>query len=165
MRLLLLFILTATCSSIHAQPIAPKKANKIVIQTSDDIGTAFRNFGRLLLREGYVLEQSDATFYFLTTEPREMKYGISGMGKLNLKLYVQFDESENGTLIQITGKYASEQLFKAAGGGKDEFNFDTQGNEILNRGGKASLTGASWIIMDELAKALQGGSITYEISE
>ncbi|THH34212.1 hypothetical protein [Neolewinella litorea] len=166
------YLLVLTCVAIFSADIfsqdAPKGANVIEIHTADNIDDAFKKMGRLLLDEGYTLETADKNFYVITTEVRKMNYGFMNAGELEMKLIIEFNDDEDGTTMILKGMKSSEQLHRAAttgAGVSSNTSFDKDASRILNKGGKGSIVGASWIFMENLAKGYKGGKIEYLTEE
>ena len=100
---------------------APEGSNTIIVTTTDDATTAFRNIGRLLTSEGFEIQTSDINLMQLTTKHKKETYGFLGGKKYYLALIVQIDEIDKKAIITIKGTsdlYAvTAEIQKYAGGG------------------------------------------------
>jgi len=151
--LILTLIMPLFCFS---QTTAPKKANTIILKTGLSADEAFKNFGRILIKEGFTMETLDKDFYMLSTKVKTCNYGMLNAAKLNIKINCQIDQKEENTEIKITGSAIDVALSRT-------LSFDANSFVVSNRGPKSSVAGASWLIMDGLAKKLEGAEISYLI--
>ncbi|MFT6129315.1 MAG: hypothetical protein ACJATN_001037 [Neolewinella sp.] len=143
---------------VNAQD-APKKSNLILLSTSDNIDDSFKKMGRLLINAGYEFETANKDFYLITTKVRQQKYGFGGMGSLEMKLTVEFNEVSDSTHFTIRGLVTSGQLARAAGNTKNRF--DKNAYRIENKGAKGSILKSAWIFMGDLAKKYENSKIDY----
>jgi len=137
---------------------APKKANVIVIKTNDSEDEAFKKMGRILLNEGFEMETLDKDFYMLVTKIKGCGYGLMKAGTVDIKIKCQIDAKNDQRTIILTGKMNSPELMTYS-----PTEFDSKAMVIENIGGKSSIAGASWLIMDEIAKKYEDGEIEYLI--
>ena len=152
-RLFLLFVLIVPLLS-YSQ--APKKSNTIIISTSDPEADALKKIGRVLLNEGFILETVDKDFYMLVTKIKTCTYGMGGLGDIDIKLSVTIDKTGDKSAITLTGKYNSQDFGKYT-----PEQFDAKALPIECCGPKSSMGGASWLIMEGIAKKYEGGEISY----
>jgi len=164
MKKVVLFFLSLimVTNAIKAQE-APKNSNVIIIKTTENIDDSFKKVGRILIHEGYELETADKDFYMITTKITQKKYGLMGGGSLEVKFNIQFDQSNDSTIIKIIGFTNSAQLATAAGLNND--SFDKDAIRVQNKGANGSIIKSSWIFMDEIAKKYMNGTISYIIEE
>lgn len=149
--LLIAFIVPVFCYSQ-----APKKSNTIIISTSDTEAEALKKIGRILLNEGYVLETVDKDFYMLVTKMKTCKYGMGGLGNIDIKINAQIDKEGDMSKIKLTGKMNSSDFGKYT-----IEEFDAKALPIECCGPKSSMAGASWIMLDGIAQKYEGGEISY----
>lgn len=135
---------------------APKKTNTILISTAETEDQAFKKIGRLLMTEGFTLETTDKDFYMLVTKIKTCKYGMGGMGSIDVKISVQIDKKEDKSIITLTGKYNTPDIAKYT-----PEQFDSKSMVIECCGPKSSMAGASWLLMENLAQKYEGGTIEY----
>jgi hypothetical protein len=141
----------------------PDDATTIVILTTDKVDAAFRNIGRLLVKEGFELETTEPTLMMLTTKVTEKHYGFLGGGTVSIKLSAQVDEADSLSKIILTGKFLDIAVLKALG--SKSALFDKDANIIEYGGMSGSSKRSSWNIMDELAKKYKNANIKYEVTE
>ncbi len=158
MKKLVLFILVIFPVLVFAQ--APKKANTIIIVTSDSDDVAFKKMGRIFINEGFEMQTLDKDFYMLVTKIKNYNYGMMGAGKIGIKLTAQIDIQDEESMITVTGKVISSQISSYT----DE-SFDSNAITIENVGGKSSISGASWRIMNEIAQKYNDGKISYFVKQ
>lgn len=159
MRYSILILLYLIISSPVIAQEAPKKANLISVKLDDNIDSAFRNVGRLLLDEGYELATADKVFYAITTEVADKTTGFM-KPTLEIKFNLIFNELEDGTSVDIKLMFLDKSL-----GRSGKKNFDDQAMRAENRGAKSSALKTAWKVLDNFAKKIDGGSITYIIEE
>lgn len=153
-KLLLILVLFISTNYVFSQ--APKKSNTILVSTIDSESEALKKIGRILLNEGFVLETIDKDFYTLVTKPKTCNYGMLNAAKLDVKISVQIDKTENKSVLSITGKVNSPDF-----NSYNDSSFDAGALIIENKGPKSSISGASWLIMDNIAKNYEEATIEY----
>jgi len=155
-KLILFLLLTIPLLGLSQ---SPRKSNTIIIHTVDSEDEAFKKIGRILLNEGFTLENIDKDFYMLVSNIKTSTHGFMNAGKVDTKINIQVDKKEDKTLIKITGKFASPQLFQYT-----ESEFDSQALQIENIGAKGSPVNAAWLILVGLAEKYDSGSIEYLVN-
>jgi hypothetical protein len=68
--LILLFFASGVFSQEKTEP--DKQTTTIFLKVSDDAKTAYKNFGRLILDNGFMIEKSDADFLTITTQQKSL---------------------------------------------------------------------------------------------
>lgn len=77
--LALLLLLPCFCFGQVVSDKPFKKANVIVVQTSDSLNVALRTFGQALVARGYTIKSLDTNFHTLLTEPKQVRGGTMPM--------------------------------------------------------------------------------------
>ena len=76
----------------------PKKANKIVIHTQKTANQNFQYFGKYLVQNGFIFENTDKDFITIKTESKEVR---SGGGIAYYKLFVSFIDTDMNIKIKL----------------------------------------------------------------
>ncbi|WP_324671043.1 hypothetical protein [Hymenobacter sp. GOD-10R] len=128
-----------------------KKANAILIETTDSATVAYRNMGRLLVTEGYTIAVSNADFATISTGDKPGKHGV-------LQAFtVLVTPMKAGSQIILTGTFADTNMGVLSPG------VGYQRIPIANSGMKGSPVQNTWASLDALAKAYPGGKVLYLI--
>jgi len=80
------------------QNLIPKKANKIVIHTQKTANENFQYFGKYLVQNGFIFENTNKDFLTFKTDSKEVK---SGGGRCWYKMLVSFAQNDINIKIQI----------------------------------------------------------------
>jgi hypothetical protein len=145
--------------SLSAQNI-PDGSNIIIITTKDKTESTFRNFARILVKEGFVLETTEPILLILTTKIKDRSYGFLGGGTVRIKLSAQVDQMDSASQITLTGIFDDPGISKAMGIKSDMFDKDAI---VISSGSSSSSSkGAAWKIMDEVAKKYKDAIIKYD---
>lgn len=81
----LLLLLTV---NYYSQEI-PEDANAFIFTVKESSAEAFKNFGKFLLKEGYLFETIDNNFGMIVTKIRTIPVGFLGSRKIELRLTVE----------------------------------------------------------------------------
>ena len=150
--LLILFAVTG----IQAQEILDD-ANAIIITTEESPEVAFRKIGKLLINEGFTLQNVDKTFLMLVTVPINKKSGFLGMQEIALKITGEIIESP--TRIRLYCDFVDININKSLNLDTD---FDKHKMRAENSSGSYS---TAFELLDEVAKKYEGGKISYLIEK
>jgi hypothetical protein len=124
-----------------------RKANTIVVESSDSASVIYKNLKRLLLDNGFALVTSDNDVMSITARA---PVPMNNTGEMTIDLYVK---PGNPNQVIIRGM------------------FDSDSSTIKNRieytkwASKWSKDKISWKKMDEFAKAYPGGEISYQVQD
>ena len=77
-----------------------KRANIIIIYTELEPQEAFKQFGKLLINEGYDMKTADKTFLMLATESRSIRFGVMNIQKLIVNVLAEI--LEDPTTIKLS---------------------------------------------------------------
>jgi hypothetical protein len=81
--LILFFILVSYCAAAQTAPTQAKtpfkKANTIIILTTDSASVALKKFGSILVSKGYIIKKLDKDFNTLETDPKSVRQGAFPM--------------------------------------------------------------------------------------
>lgn len=119
-----------------ATPI--KRANVIIITTTDSAHVAWQTIGRVLASQGFAIKSSDKDLLTVSTEPVAVGEG----GQVAVNAFVR------GNTIELRGNMAVPML----GTGVMPMEY---------RGMAGSTFMRSWRKVDSAAKAYPGGAVTY----
>lgn len=151
--------------SLEAQK--KETSNLIEIHTKNQPAVAFKKLGRLFLNERYELETTEPTFFMLTTKVTEKSYGFLSMGRIALKFYASIDESDNGSVITLTGKFLADaeafQRMMRGMGLDSNLKFDADASVIEEGGMSGSPLRVSWNFMKGVAEKYEGGVLVYKV--
>jgi len=157
MKYYLLIPLFFTLLPPHFQDI-PEDSNVIIITTTDTPEEAFTKMGKLLIKEGYTLEQVDKTFLMLVTKIKAANYGFLNVQHLDIKITVEiFSEP---TRVKMVCEYDDPAISRAM---NVTPSFDRHKSRARYTGG-GSIT-AAFEMMNEVAQKYPSAEITYSIEE
>ncbi|SNR92491.1 hypothetical protein [Hymenobacter mucosus] len=147
-KLLVLSLFTlpvgAFAQTVSSQPF--KKANIILIQTPDSGVVALKKIGALLVDKGFVIQKLDTDFNTLTTEPKQIKSGVTPT-TLTVKV------TTKGALLRLSGWAAV-----------DMSAFDSKQHivpiRVIANGVKP---GSLFMQLMEPAQAYSGASVQYTV--
>jgi hypothetical protein len=134
-----------------------ENANTIIINTSDSPEDAFKNIGKILMKDGYTLENVDKTFLMLVTKPSSVNFGLMNMQNLDLKISSEI--LENPTRIKMVCEFMNRDICKALNLAPD---FDLRKDRAKNTSGDYA---SAFELMDVVAKKYPNGKIEYLIEE
>lgn len=132
-----------------AQPF--KKANTLIIHTSDSVATAYRKLAGVLLNAGYTIDRNDKELGFLNTKARPT---AKKMAMQTLRASVV--KTQTGADILLKGSYATPGL---AAMSPWLMSGDT---ETEYRGMKGSLIMSCWDELEKVAALYPGGRLAYK---
>lgn len=128
-RIILLFAIIAfTAQSIYAQVSKEpfKKSNTILVETQLTNDEAFASWGRHLASEGYTIDQSNNTFYSITTGPKDTS-------KFNCDFIVSSTVIDGGTImIKLKWRIKSSLLVGTQATDFDDWEYMKGKNNICN---------------------------------
>lgn len=152
------FLFLVGCiSSAPLAPIGPQsttmeRANKMIVRTDDDLETAYRRLGQLLVQRNFTLENSDPVLLSLSTDFKEV-------GGNRMKVNAFITESEGKTQIEMKG-----QLRLAINVGQSLFGeaaAEDAPTLVEKRGMSGSPYDVTWRELESLARAYPGGAVLY----
>lgn len=148
-----LVILFAGCAIQNLPPAGPsnkamKKANVILIETSDSAEQSFKNMKSILRGQGYSFKTANGQQFKLDTNYKTY-------GENNVKLSTDVLETDSVSIVEITGiiKTPQGQYRQEYGGGKPSTT-----NQIKKKGGY----NPAWDIMQAIADEYPDGVVLYE---
>lgn len=153
---ILLILFVVLCNQISAQEILDD-ANAIIISTEENPDAAFKKIGKLLINEGFTLQNVDKTFLMLVTVPFTTKTGFLGMQEIAIK--VTGEVLETPTRIRLFADFLDVQVNKGLNLDND---FDKRKLRAENSSGTYS---TAFELLDEIAKKYDGGKISYLIEK
>jgi hypothetical protein len=130
------------CYALHGQE-SQIKDNTIVISTKDSFDIAFKNIGRLLVSNGYSIDDANKDFGTITTN--EILMGNKLDPVWEMKVTAMITGTENVTIVLTA---------MTKGPGSSWEKLEKRSNmHMMSRG---------WTKLEDLAKKYEGTIITYE---
>ena len=123
------------------------KPDRLIVQTSDDPDTAYRNAARALLDMGYPMVQSDAVLRTATTDYRETKKGVGLLNApMEMRIVLVVSDATPATV-------AYRATFKSS---------SLPGGEmpVVKRGQGGSPSMNAWNELETAAASYPGGTVT-----
>jgi len=134
------FMVLATGLTAQIQDAPFKKANQIIIETSDSPDIAYRKIAGILFDNGIVIANSDKDLLMMSTEPIETHHAF---GAVRYKLSIRIEDGKK-TKLKINGKF-----------GTLNFNI-SQFVPISFEGMKNSPYMKGWRAMNKIAESYSG---------
>ncbi|MBI1939032.1 MAG: hypothetical protein HYS25_13050 [Ignavibacteriales bacterium] len=135
----------------------PDNANTIIITTDEHHDVAFKKIGKLLINEGFTLQNVDKTFLMVVTVPMTKKTGFLGMQEIAIKITGEI--LQNPTRIRLFADFLDIQVNKGLG---LENDFDKRKLRAENSSGTYS---TAFELLDEIAREYESGKISYIIEK
>ena len=132
-------------------PTPFKKANTVIIHTTDSLGTAYKKLAGVLLNAGYTLDRNDKELGFLNTKARPAANKVA-MHTLRASVV----KTPEGTDILLRGSYATPGLAAVS---PWLMSGDT---ETEYRGMKTSVVMSCWNELEKVAALYPGGRLSYK---
>jgi hypothetical protein len=132
-----------------AQPF--KKANTVVIHTSDSLAVAYRKLAGVLLNAGYTIDRNDKELGFLNTKARPAS-NKAAMQTLRASVI----KTQEGADILLKGSYSTPGLAAVS-----PF-FMSGDSETEYRGMKGSITMSCWNELEKVAALYPNGRLAYK---
>ena len=160
MKLYLLAVCLLSAAPVLAQAVPPngqevptpfKKANTIIIHTTDSTGTAYKKLAGVLFNAGYTLDRNDRELGFLNTKARPAA-NKAAMQTLRASII----KTPEGADILLKGAYATPGLAAIS---PWLMSGDT---ETEYRGMKTSIVMSCWNELEKVAALYPGGRLAYK---
>lgn len=135
-------------------PVLRDSTSAIYIVTHDNEVEAFRTMGRILISEGYDLEDFEEALLILPTKVRLKEYGAFNLGKLALRFQAEVLVPDTITVIKLTGKFLENVTHELS-----SREFDENALNIGSDGAWGSGRKSAWNYMMEIAKRYKNGAI------
>jgi hypothetical protein len=127
-----------------------KKANLVIIHTTDSVATAYKKLAAVLLGAGYTLDRADKELGFLNTKARP-----TPNNKAMHTLRASVVAAQGGSDIQLRGSFAMPMLAAMS-------PLMAGDSETVFRGMKGAPFMASWDEMQKVATLYPGGRVAYK---
>ena len=128
---------------------APKKANTIIITTTDPAEKAFEKYLGYLDDNGYLI-RSKEEFTNIKTSAKQFRFDVPGQSAIGyLEINLKFEEADGGTKVIFTGVYSDLSIVKP--------------KPVANKGSSRVGMGMAWRLMNDVAIKYPGGNIEYFI--
>lgn len=147
-RIVKLILILVTVSQI-AVAQAPKKANTIIITTSDPAEKVFERYLQFLDDGGYLI-RSKEEFTNIKTSAKQFRYDLPGQSAIGyLEMNLKFEDVDGGTKVIFTGFFNDLSIVKP--------------RPVANKGSSRVGIGLAWRLMNDVAIKYPGGKIEYSI--
>lgn len=122
-----------------------KKADVIVVRTTDSLSVAFNKLSHALVAAGYGIDKSDKEVGAIQTAP----HATADRKAVSVGTRIVLLREPGCTAIQVRGTYRVLN--------------DVNGTPVSNIGQRGSATAAAWNELERIAKLYPGGIIAYRI--